>query len=278
MAVTVWLGTRTETKVVLDKSKGPRLVCSSPSRRIWRIREKQRSSAALRSWGRLAGGRHLYDQRSAMCFSNRPGFRRRLQTKIFAVGVTPYQSAVKVQVAYNTAWVVWNAVDIIASVGAVSAGIAFVMTQDRRLLYLPVVLPIIANYAAKRREACLLEGVLTEVLDGSTAARAALAAAAAREAKFVEIAAAMQRAAAEASTSISASTSAASRLDSRLSTIETTFVSAGRGLQEASREVDGVAARLAKAGSAQAAELAAAVSPGDSFRAARSCGRSLCLH
>jgi hypothetical protein len=61
------------------------------------------------------------------------------------------------QQLYNATWIFWNTVDVLSSLGAVGAGIAFVMTQEALLIGGPIVLPLVALYASRRREAALLE-------------------------------------------------------------------------------------------------------------------------
>lgn len=46
----------------------------------------------------------------------------------------------------------WTAVDLTASLGSVGGAIAFVLTQEAMLVGLPVVLPLLALYASRKRE------------------------------------------------------------------------------------------------------------------------------
>ena len=51
----------------------------------------------------------------------------------------------------------WTAVDLTATLGSVGGAIAFVLTQEAILVGLPVVLPLLALYASRRREKAVLE-------------------------------------------------------------------------------------------------------------------------
>lgn len=51
----------------------------------------------------------------------------------------------------------WTAVDLTATLGSVGGAIAFVLTQEAMLVGLPVVLPLLALYASRKREKAVLE-------------------------------------------------------------------------------------------------------------------------
>ena len=51
----------------------------------------------------------------------------------------------------------WTAVDLTATLGSVGGAIAFVLTQEAILVGLPVVLPLLALYASRKREKAVLE-------------------------------------------------------------------------------------------------------------------------
>ena len=51
----------------------------------------------------------------------------------------------------------WTAVDLTATLGSVGGAVAFVLTQEAMLVGLPVVLPLLALYASRKREKAVLE-------------------------------------------------------------------------------------------------------------------------
>ena len=51
----------------------------------------------------------------------------------------------------------WTAVDLTATLGSIGGAIAFVLTQEAMLVGLPVVLPLLALYASRKREKAVLE-------------------------------------------------------------------------------------------------------------------------
>lgn len=51
----------------------------------------------------------------------------------------------------------WTAIDLTATLGSVGGAIAFVLTQEAMLVGLPVVLPLLALYASRKREKAVLE-------------------------------------------------------------------------------------------------------------------------
>ncbi len=51
----------------------------------------------------------------------------------------------------------WDALDVGATLGSIGGAVAFVLTQEALLVGLPVVLPLLALFASRRREALRLE-------------------------------------------------------------------------------------------------------------------------
>lgn len=51
----------------------------------------------------------------------------------------------------------WTALDVTATLGSVGGAVAFVLTQEVMLVGLPIVLPLLALYASRQREAAALE-------------------------------------------------------------------------------------------------------------------------
>lgn len=51
----------------------------------------------------------------------------------------------------------WTTIDVTATLGSVGGAIAFVLTQEAMLVGLPVVLPLLALYASRKREKAVLE-------------------------------------------------------------------------------------------------------------------------
>ena len=51
----------------------------------------------------------------------------------------------------------WTAVDLTATLGSIGGAVAFVLTQEAMLVGLPVVLPLLALYASRKREKAVLE-------------------------------------------------------------------------------------------------------------------------
>ena len=51
----------------------------------------------------------------------------------------------------------WTAVDLTATLGSIGGAVAFVLTQEAMLVGLPVVLPLLALYASRKREKAILE-------------------------------------------------------------------------------------------------------------------------
>ena len=51
----------------------------------------------------------------------------------------------------------WTALDVTATLGSVGGAVAFILTQEALLVGLPIVLPLLALYASRQREAAALE-------------------------------------------------------------------------------------------------------------------------
>jgi len=49
-------------------------------------------------------------------------------------------------------FLLWSTLDVTATLGSIGGAVAFILTQEAMLVGLPVVLPLLALYASKRRE------------------------------------------------------------------------------------------------------------------------------
>lgn len=54
----------------------------------------------------------------------------------------------------------WSTLDVTATLGSIGGAVAFILTQEAILVGLPVVLPLLALYASKRRESIKVQVML----------------------------------------------------------------------------------------------------------------------
>lgn len=99
---------------------------------------------------------HIHSRRTNLChrISSQPTLRSPYRTR--SVRVAPLAAQPDRQ-GQDRKQVLWTAVDLTATLGSVGGAIAFVLTQEAMLVGLPVVLPLLALYASRKREKAVLE-------------------------------------------------------------------------------------------------------------------------
>jgi hypothetical protein len=99
---------------------------------------------------------HLHSRRTNTChrIRSRPTLKSPNRTRSVRVAPLAAQPDRQVQ---DWKQGLWTAVDLTATLGSVGGAIAFVLTQEAMLVGLPVVLPLLALYASRKREKAVLE-------------------------------------------------------------------------------------------------------------------------